>query len=310
MDCSYLEVTGQWCQEMLCPYASSVEFILAKRCVCTHGRILRYTKYGLWTRQVKVIGQRNPEETPHKSNSNYHEGATLSEPTCVPVHYMYVFFLLINPLLVLLISIFVGIFFLQSQQTRALSLTTGLVARIWFSHCHHLISVSGWEWKPPSSHCRLRPPEVITITPNKIQNRGPFKSAIYAKMSIVPCVRPLSWPSPCHSSSPPTLPLSLLAALHRLWHLLAPCLSFQNFPPVLSPWLSWMVSVSWSFGPFLQCRTWLFSARLRKICCRPKLSLPLAPAAGPSPPGFLPLRLGRTELVRLVIRRDNQVIWS
>ena len=28
------------------PYAFSVKSILAKRCVCTHGRILRCTKYG------------------------------------------------------------------------------------------------------------------------------------------------------------------------------------------------------------------------------------------------------------------------
>ena len=128
----------------------------------------------------------------HKSNSNYHEGATLSEPTCVSIHYMYLFFLLINPLLVLLLSIFVGILFLQSQQARALPLTTGLVARIWCSHCHDLTSVSGREQKPPSSHCRLKPPEVITITQNKIQNHGPFKNTIHAKMSIVHCVRPLS----------------------------------------------------------------------------------------------------------------------
>ena len=29
------------------PYALSVKSVLAKRCVCTHGRILRYIKYGL-----------------------------------------------------------------------------------------------------------------------------------------------------------------------------------------------------------------------------------------------------------------------
>ena len=35
---------------MFYPQAFSVGFILAKRCVHTHGRFLRYTKYGLWTR--------------------------------------------------------------------------------------------------------------------------------------------------------------------------------------------------------------------------------------------------------------------
>ena len=38
------------------PYAFLVRSIFAKRYVCTHGRILSYTKYGLWTRQIKVIG--------------------------------------------------------------------------------------------------------------------------------------------------------------------------------------------------------------------------------------------------------------
>ena len=47
---------GKWCQGMFYPNAFSVESTLAKRCVHTHGRILRYTKYGLWTRQIKRIG--------------------------------------------------------------------------------------------------------------------------------------------------------------------------------------------------------------------------------------------------------------
>ena len=71
------------------------------------GRFLRYTKYGLRTRQTKMIGQRKPG-----SNSDYHEGATRSPspPACVPTHTVF-FFLLINTLLVSLFSIFVGILF-------------------------------------------------------------------------------------------------------------------------------------------------------------------------------------------------------
>ena len=47
------------------------------------GRFLRYTKYGLRTRQTKMIGQRKP-----RSNPDYHEGATLSlsPPVCLPTH--------------------------------------------------------------------------------------------------------------------------------------------------------------------------------------------------------------------------------
>ena len=43
----------------------------------THGRILRCTRYGLWTRQIRMTGQRKPRRNaPHRSNSNCHEGAT------------------------------------------------------------------------------------------------------------------------------------------------------------------------------------------------------------------------------------------
>ena len=45
---------------MFYPDAFSVKSILAKRCVCMHGRILRSTKRGLWTRQIIGTGQRNP----------------------------------------------------------------------------------------------------------------------------------------------------------------------------------------------------------------------------------------------------------
>ena len=38
------------------PQASSGEFILAEWCACTPGRILRYTKYGLRTRRIKMLG--------------------------------------------------------------------------------------------------------------------------------------------------------------------------------------------------------------------------------------------------------------
>ena len=71
------------------------------------GRFLRYTKYGLRTRQTKMIGQRKPG-----SNSDYHEGVTLSlsPPACLPTHIVF-FFLLINTLLVSLFSIFVGFLF-------------------------------------------------------------------------------------------------------------------------------------------------------------------------------------------------------
>ena len=47
-----------------------------------------------------------------------------------------------------LLSIFVGIFFCKAKRPGPLSLTTGLVGRIWSFHCRNLTSVSGWEPKP------------------------------------------------------------------------------------------------------------------------------------------------------------------
>ena len=82
------------CQGMLYPYTFAVESILAKRWLCTHGRILRYIKYGLWTRQIRMTSKGNLEEISHKNDSNYHESTTQqlsdfpSESACMPV-YMY-----------------------------------------------------------------------------------------------------------------------------------------------------------------------------------------------------------------------------
>ena len=126
-----------------------MESILAKRCVRIHGRILRYTKYGLWTRQIKVIGQRNPEEMPHISDLNYHEGRTLwVRRLCVYPRVLYSFFLLINTFTCFTTFRLCGNSFLQSRRARALSLTAGLVVRIWCSQCCNPTSISGREPKP------------------------------------------------------------------------------------------------------------------------------------------------------------------
>ena len=53
-----LEAKGELCQVMFHPYAFVRDSILAKRCVCTLERILRYTTYALWTKQIRMIGQR------------------------------------------------------------------------------------------------------------------------------------------------------------------------------------------------------------------------------------------------------------
>ena len=93
------------------------------------------------------------EAMPHKSNSNCHADTnqppslslSLSLWVCVST-YMYctLFFLLINTLFVSLRSVFVAILFCKAERPRPLSLTTGLVIRMWWSDCCNLSSISNW----------------------------------------------------------------------------------------------------------------------------------------------------------------------
>ena len=73
------------------------------------------------------------EELHHKSNSDSHEGAIqgLSESVPMSVHTYYTF--PPNKYFSSLPPVFVGILFCEAW---TLSLTAGLVARIWCSHCH------------------------------------------------------------------------------------------------------------------------------------------------------------------------------
>ena len=69
---------------------------------------------------------------------------------CVYPYILNSFFLLliINTLLVSLLSIFWGFFLCKAKEPRVLSLSTCVVARIWFSHCCGPALISGWEPKP------------------------------------------------------------------------------------------------------------------------------------------------------------------
>ena len=78
------------------------------------------------------------------------------------------FFPPLDKYFVSLLFIFVGIIFLQSWRARALSLSTGLVARIWCSHFQELTSVSGWGTevllqKGTAGQGRLRPRECMEL---------------------------------------------------------------------------------------------------------------------------------------------------
>ena len=121
---------------------------LAKRYVCTHGTILKYTKYEYEPGKSKWLAKENLEKMSHKTNSNCHETATqgLSESALVSIDTYCTLFFLVNTLRVSLLSIFVGIHFCRAEGP--LSLITGLMARIWCFHCHDPASTSGQELKP------------------------------------------------------------------------------------------------------------------------------------------------------------------
>ena len=86
---------------------------LAKRCMWTHGRILRYTKYGLWTRQVIMIGQRKLGRNEDVTDSAT-QGLSLWVCPCVSTHTV-LFFFLINTLLASLLIIFEEILFCKAE---------------------------------------------------------------------------------------------------------------------------------------------------------------------------------------------------
>ena len=137
-----------------------MESILAKCWMCTHGRILRYTKKCLWTRQTKWLAKGNPEEIPHISNKLLwgYDSMTHSVSACLSIHMYCTFFFLRNTCS--LLSFFVRILFMKSQRARVLSLATGLVARIWCSHYFYLTQSLARNWRPASSDCRPRPPKI------------------------------------------------------------------------------------------------------------------------------------------------------
>ena len=105
------------------------------RCTCIHGRMWRCTKGRLRTKG-------NLEEMSHISDLNHHEGGTFSESTHVSIH-RYCILLPPDKHFPCFYFHLCGNSFLQSKRARALSLATGLVARIWHSQCFGLTSVSG-----------------------------------------------------------------------------------------------------------------------------------------------------------------------
>ena len=118
----------------------------------------------------KWLPKENPEEMPHKSNSNYLKGMTQqlrnspSESACVSIYTYCTLFPLINTLLATLLSIFVEFLIYKAEGPGPLSVTTCLVSRIWcFHHCDPVQFLAG-NLSPTLSHCRPNPPEIMFMS--------------------------------------------------------------------------------------------------------------------------------------------------
>ena len=117
----------------------------------------------------KFLAKGNPEGKPHISDLNCQRGQLRdypSESAHVPIHIYGIIFPLNKYLFASTLSVFVEILFCKSKGPGPLSLTTGLVARIWFFHCCNPTPTSGWEPKPGSKPLQ---PEAI----NSTQGQGP-----------------------------------------------------------------------------------------------------------------------------------------
>ena len=175
----------------------------------------------------KWLAKGNAEVT-HKSNLNCREGVTqwlsFPESAHMPIHTYCTFFLLISSLLDPLLCL-CGNSFLQSQTPESLSLMTGLVARIWYFHCRHPASISGWESKPCSKQVQTEATWDQSQTLTKVQQLAAAAKSLQSRLTL--CDRIDG--SPPGSSVP-----GILQARTREWV----AISFS------SAW-KWKVKVKW-----------------------------------------------------------------
>ena len=126
--------------------------------------------------QIRTVNQANQNDWSRETRKKYPikviRIATRMRPRNSPSgsahvhiwpHTLYSFFLLRNTLLASVLSVLVKILICKAEGPGPLSLTTGLVARIWCFYRRDLASISGWEPKPRSTpfqaettrdHCR------------------------------------------------------------------------------------------------------------------------------------------------------------
>ena len=141
---------AEWCWGMLYSNAPAHSVILAKRSVHTHGRLLRYTKCGPWSRQIKMTGQSKLGKTwPVKiiqtdSRMWLRDFLSPSKLTYVSIT---TYCTLFPPNKYFTHVTTLWEFFWA--EPRPCSMIPSLGARIWGSHCPNLASVSGPRTEAP-----------------------------------------------------------------------------------------------------------------------------------------------------------------
>ena len=137
-------------------------------------------RYLIW-----ILNQANQKDWPNKTQKKF--PIKITQTTRVRLSdslWVCLFLLLINTVLVSLLSVFVGIRFLQSKRARALSLTTGVMVRI-CSHCHNMTSVSGLELKPCFRLSQARDQLFSVLNLTKLQLHRRCISGNYSQKTII-----------------------------------------------------------------------------------------------------------------------------
>ena len=135
--------------------APSVESTLPEKCMCTHGRILKYTKCRLWTRRIKITGQRKQKKCSLKV-IQITMRTWLWDSESIHVSTYFSFFFLINTCFT--IFHLCGNTFPAKPKSQGLVIDLWSSGWIWCSHHCDPTSTSDQKLKPTSSLCRLSHP--------------------------------------------------------------------------------------------------------------------------------------------------------
>ena len=145
------------------PYAFLVISTLVNNACIRMGRFWDISNLDCERSKSKWLAKGNPEEMPCQSDSNCHEGVTWhspSESALVCIHTYYTLFPHNKYLTCFSTFHLCGNSFLQNPRAKALSQTTGLVAKIQSLTAMTRPQSLTRNQSPASNRCRPRPPEI------------------------------------------------------------------------------------------------------------------------------------------------------